>query len=346
MRGTLAVALFAFALLGLGLPAAAQIPGLPAASPHAVAQQTIGITEITVDYHRPAARDREVWGALVPYDAVWRAGANDNTVITFSDPVQVEGKALPAGRYGLHMLPTEDRWTIIFSHNSTSWGSFSYDPAEDALRVEVTPEEAPFEEQLRYGFEDVDTDSGLLTLNWAGLQVPVEITVDTPQLVLAKIRRDLRSTPGFNAAGWATAANYCLQNDINLEEALQWADRSIQIQDTFQGQWTRAGLLGKLGRAEEAQAARVAAVETANEGQANFAGYQLLQQGQVDDAIALFQKNVDRHPDSWNVYDSLAEAYQTKGDTGRARDLYSKALSLAPENQKPRITGILDQLDS
>ncbi len=330
--------------LGFAQPLAAQIQGLPAVSPHAVTQQTIGTSQVTVDYHRPATRDREVWGTLVPNGAVWRAGANDNTVIRFSDPVKIQGKDLAAGEYGLHMIPTDSTWTVIFSDNSTSWGSFSYDEAEDALRVEVTPQEAPFEEQLRYGFSDVGTDSAVLSLHWAGRQIPIEIAVDTQQLVLAKIRRDLRSTPGFNAAGWATAANYCVQNNINQEEALGWAERSIQMQDTFQGQWARAGLLEQLGRTEEAQAARLSAVETGNEGQVNFAGYQMMQQGRTAEAIALFQKNVDRHPESWNCYDSLAEAYQAKGDTQSARKLYSKALEMAPEAQKPRITGILEQL--
>jgi tetratricopeptide (TPR) repeat protein len=332
--------------VSLALPTLAQIPGLPAVSPHAVTQQTIGITQVEVDYHRPSTRDREVWGVLVPYDTVWRAGANDNTVIRFSDPVKVEGKDLPAGQYGLHMIPTAGTWTIIFSENSTSWGSFSYDEAEDVLRVEVQPKEAPFEEQLRYGFRDISTDSGVLTLSWAGLEVPIQIEVDTHDLVVAKIRRDLRSTPGFNAVGWANAANYCLINNINHEEALGWAERSIQMQDTFLGQWTRAGLLEQLDRGDEAREARLAAVASGNEGQVNFAGYQLLQQGRTDEAIELFQKNVERHPDSWNVYDSLAEAYQTKGDTRRARELYTKALSMAPENQQGRINGLLEQLRS
>src|ERR1035438_6887110 len=112
---------------------------LPLQSQHAKVTQRIGVTDITVNYHRPLVNDRKVWGALVPYGQVWRAGANENTTITFSDPVTVEGKPLEKGTYGLHMIPNADEWTIIFSKNSTSWGAFTYDQKEDALRVTVKP---------------------------------------------------------------------------------------------------------------------------------------------------------------------------------------------------------------
>src|SRR5262249_44033523 len=112
---------------------------LPRISQHGETSQTIGISTVTIKYSRPLANGREVWGKIVPYGKVWRSGANENTTITFSDDATIEGKALPAGTYGLHMIPDKDQWTIIFSKNSTSWGSFSYDQKEDALRVTVKP---------------------------------------------------------------------------------------------------------------------------------------------------------------------------------------------------------------
>ncbi len=112
---------------------------LPRQSQHARVMQRIGITDITVNYHRPLANGRPIWGKLVPYGEVWRAGANENTTITFSDPVTIEGQSLDKGTYGLHMIPGETQWTVIFSKNSTSWGSFSYEQGEDALRVNVKP---------------------------------------------------------------------------------------------------------------------------------------------------------------------------------------------------------------
>jgi len=148
---------------------------IPDASQKAAVSQTIGMTDVAVSYHRPVVNKREIWGKLVPYDQVWRAGANENTTVSFSTPVTIEGKPLAAGTYGLHMLPGKDSWTVIFSKNSTSWGSFSYDEKEDALRVTVKPHVAPFREALAYEFEDVKTDSAVLELDWEKLAVPVRI---------------------------------------------------------------------------------------------------------------------------------------------------------------------------
>ena len=130
------------ALLLLGSFGLAQsfVLDLPRPSQHAVITQRIGITDVTINYHRPMVNKRKVWGGLVPYGQVWRAGANENTTIKFTDPVTIEGKPLPAGAYGLHMIPGENEWTVIFSRNSTSWGSFTYNQAEDALRVTVKPQ--------------------------------------------------------------------------------------------------------------------------------------------------------------------------------------------------------------
>jgi tetratricopeptide (TPR) repeat protein len=326
------------------LPATAQnIQDLPRRSPHTTITQRVGITDITIDYHRPSVNDREIWGGLVPYGAVWRAGANDNTTITFSDAVRIEGEDLAAGTYGLHMLPTEEAWTVIFSNNSTSWGSFSYDEAEDALRVDVTPvESSGFEEQLRFGFDGVTNDAAKVTLHWERLSVPFAVEVDTHSLALAKIRNSLRHLPGFNWQGWNSAANYCLQNDVNHEEALQWAERSIGMNENATNLLTKSGLLQQLGRQAESAATEERALEIANEAQVNAIGYTFLfQRNDVEKAIEIFERNVAAHPESWNVYDSLGEAYASKGDTALAINAYSKAHEMAPEEQKARIESVL-----
>src|SRR5271167_1849886 len=134
---------------------------LPTLSQRALVIQRIGLTDITIVYHEPSVGGREIWGKTIPYGKVWRAGANENTTITFSDDVSIEGKPLPAGTYGLHTIPDKDQWTIIFSKNATSWGSFSYDEKEDALRVSVKPHAAEPFDVLTYVFEDVKTDSAL-----------------------------------------------------------------------------------------------------------------------------------------------------------------------------------------
>ena len=337
----------ALALLLLAVPAAAQnVQGLPRQSPGATVSQSVGVSEVTIRFHRPSVNSREVWGALVPYGQVWRAGANDNTTITFEDPVKVEGKDLAAGTYGLHMIPGEDEWTVIFSSNSTSWGSFTYDQAEDALRVAVRPEKAPYAEQLAYAFEDVSNDGAVVVLHWGELKVPFEIAFDTHALALADIRDQLRHLPRFNWQGWASAASYLVGNDIEHEQALEWIDRSIQMDENGQNLGLKVRVLEQLDRPEEARQTLARALEVSNEAQTNALGYIFLLSGDHDTAIEVFQKNVDDYSGSWNVYDSLGEAYAAKGEAGRARELYQKALSMAPEAQHARINGVLSNLSA
>jgi tetratricopeptide (TPR) repeat protein len=337
----------AVAALSAPAPAAAQaVTGLPRQSPHARVEQTIGITEVAIDYHRPAVRDRPVWGALVPYGEVWRAGANDNTTISFSDPVTIDGKPLAAGTYGLHMIPGESQWTVVFSNDSTSWGSFSYEEADDALRVTVQPEKAPFQELLEYRFEDVTNGSAIALLHWAELAVPFEIGTDTRANALASIRRQLRHLPRFSWQGWSSAAAYCVNNDFNHEEALGWIDRSIEMERNPQNLQIKARLLQQTGRTDEALALMDEALAGANEAQTNAIGYGFLQSGRVDKAIEVFEKNTRDYPESWNVWDSLGEALAVKGETAKAVENYTKALNMTTDDdQKTRIKGILAGLE-
>lgn len=320
----------------------------PQPSPKATVVQTVGIAEVSVVYCRPSVRDRKVWGDLVPYGQVWRAGANENTVVSFSHAVKVEGKDLPAGQYGLHSIPTQGMWTVIFSRNATSWGSFTYDPNEDALRVEVSPEQAPYEESLQYTFEDVTDHSATLRLHWERLSVPVRLSFDMPGIVVENARTSyLRGLAQFGWQGWNQAANYCLQNSVNMEEAIRWCDRSIAINKTFQNLWTKAGLLDKLGKASEVAAIRKEAYAIATEGDINNLGYQYMGENRMKDAIDIFKKNVKDYPKSWNVYDSLAEAYDKSGEKKLAMENYKKALSLVrDETQKKRIAQTLQRLET
>ena len=148
---------------------------LPRQSQHAVVTQRIGITDITINYHRPLANGRQIWGKLAPYGQVWRAGANENTTITFSDPVTIEGQALDKGTYGLHMIPGENQWTVIFSKNSKDWGAFTYKQDEDALRVNVKPQTAEAHDALAYDFDDLKADSAVVTMRWDKVAVPFKV---------------------------------------------------------------------------------------------------------------------------------------------------------------------------
>ncbi len=317
---------------------------VPDASPEASVGQTIGLTQVKISYHRPAVNKREVWGKLVPYNEVWRAGANENTTISFSSDVTVGGQKLAAGTYGLHMLPTEKDWMVIFSNMANAWGSFSYDPKEDAARIAVTPQPAEFQERLGYTIEDPTDTGAVAAMRWEKLKVAFPIAVDTPQVVLAAIRRDLRGLPRFFWQGWNQAAAYCLRANVNLDEALQWSDQSIGINENFSNLRVKAGLLEKKGDVKAAEALRARSVPLATETELNAYGYQLMGQKKMDEAIEVFKKNVKDHPASWNVYDSLGEAYATRGDKKLARENYTKALGMAPETQKMRIRDAIAKL--
>ncbi len=317
---------------------------LPQASPEASVAQTVGLTDIQIRYHRPAVNKRKIWGGLVPYGEVWRAGANENSTIAFSSDVTIGGHKLTAGTYGLHMLPTEKDWTAIFSHQSAAWGSFSYDPKEDAARVTVTPQPAEFQERLSYALEEPTETSVQAAMRWEKVRVAFPIEVDTPQVVVASLRRELRGLPRFFWQGWNQAAAYCLRNDVNLDEALEWSNQSLAVAETFTNLRVKAGLLEKKGDTKAAEALRAKSLRIATETEMNTYGYQLLGQKKIDEAIEAFKKNVKDHPASWNVYDSLAEAYAAKGDKKLAVENYNKALSMAPETQKKRINAELAKL--
>jgi tetratricopeptide (TPR) repeat protein len=286
-----------------------------------------------------------VWGTLVPYGQVWRAGANQNTTVSFSTPVTVNGTALAAGTYGLHMIPTAGDWTVIFSKETGAWGSFSYDEKEDAVRVTAKPEAAPYQERLGYTFDEPTADSVVLALRWEKLRVPLALRIDLGRTVLENYKAQLRGLPRFGWQGWNQAANWAAQNGIDLDDAMAWADRSIAMNRNFANLRTKALVLTKEGDTAGAGALTKEAVSIATEAEINAYGYQLVGQQKVDDAIAMFEKNVKDHPASWNAYDSLAEAYGMKGDRKKALENYTKALNLTTVDiQKTRIAGTIEQL--
>ncbi|HEX7251261.1 MAG TPA: DUF2911 domain-containing protein [Thermoanaerobaculia bacterium] len=339
------VSILAAAMIGVAASALAQAPlKLPQASPASEVTQTVGLTEIQIDYHRPAVNGRKVWGGLVPYGEVWRAGANENTTIRFSTPVTVGGKKLDAGTYGLHMIPGEKEWTVIFSNMNVAWGSFSYDPKEDSGRVTVTPHPADFEERLSYRFDNPTETSVEASMHWEKLAVGFPIEADTPKIVVDSLRAQLRGLPRFSWQGWSQAANYCAQHGVNLPEALTWADRSIGMNENFQNVRVKAAILEKTGDAKGAESLRAQAMKIATETDLNNYGYALMSQQKMDEAIAIFQRNTREHPQSWNVWDSLAESYERQGNKKAAIDNYTKALSMAPPDQKKRIEGTLSRL--
>jgi len=343
-RTTAALATLCLALLAQGF-SQPQLP-VPQPSPAADLSQTVGIAEVKVSYHRPAVKGRTVWGQLVPYNEIWRAGANENTVLSFSHPLRVGGKELPAGSYGLHMIPTPSTWTIILSKNSTSWGSYFYKEDEDALRFTVTPQQGEFTEWLQYEFSDLSDTGAVLWLRWDKLRIPIAIGADTRSHVLAKARDEyLRGAAGFTWQGFNQAAQYALRSKSNLDEALQWANRSTGMVENFANLRTKAAVLEAMGRNQEAAPLQARAMTIATEADINTLGYTLMGQKKMKEAIEMFEKNVKDHPDSWNVYDSLAEGLENTGDVKGAIKNYEKAMQkTTDESQKKRITSTLKRL--
>jgi hypothetical protein len=317
--------------------------------------QQIGLVRVTIDYsspdvHAPNGQDRrgKIWGTLVPWGihdlgfnnrkGPWRAGANENTVFTVSHPVKIQGQPLPAGRYGLHMLAAEGEWTLIFSKNSSAWGSFTYDEAEDALRVKTTPEKAPYREWLTYDFVERRPDRATVALLWEELSVPFSVTVDNmASLYIANLRDELRGAAGFNWQSWNAAAQYCLQQNQNLDEALKWAENATALpfvgQANFSTLSTKAQILEKLSRPADAATVMSQALDLpgALPIEIHQYGRRLLTQGKSKEALAVFQKNAKRFGDAWPVHVGLARGYSAVGDYATALKHAEIAVKQAPD---------------
>lgn len=350
----------ALALAGLAGPALAQNVTLPPSggNQRSTLTQHIGLVEVSIDYssphvHNPATTDRrgKIWGTLVPYGMAnlgfgtcgdqcpWRGGANENTVFTTSQDVKVQGEPLPAGAYGLHIIPDkEGEWTIIFSKNHTSWGSFTYDVKEDALRVKAKPAKSDYHEDLTYEFRDRQEDHATAVLLWEDLELPFAITVDNPnQLYVDNLRRELRSSPGFTWQSWNAAAQFCLRHKIDLEEAQHWAEigaNSPQVgQENFTSLTTLADLQAANGHAADGKKTRDRALRLPGTDSIQIHVYarSLLAQGKPEEAMAMFEINAKLHPNVWPVHFGLARGHAALGHSKEAIAEAKLALPQAPD---------------
>jgi hypothetical protein len=291
---------------------------------------------------------RKVWGGLVPYDQVWRAGANENTTIAFSDPVAVEGQALAKGIYGLHMIPGTDQWTVIFSKNSSAWGSFTYKPEEDALRVTVKPQPCEMHEALAYDFDDVHPDTAAVTMRWEKLAVPFHVSVSDKEITMASLRDQLRGGLQYTWEGWAEAANYSLANKTDLEQGLKWADASIGQEERYDTLMLKAQILDALNRGSDAAPLKSRALGMASASQLYFYGRQLqLVQKKPDEAMAVYREAVQKYPDHWLGHMASARLNSAAGDYQKAAADVKAALAAgAPEQQKPGLNAYLKRLEA
>lgn len=329
--------------------------------------QYIGPVAVTIDYHSPDVhapngddRRGKIWGTLVPWGTIddpfgtctecpWRGGANENTTFTVSHDVKVQGQPLKAGRYGLHLIPAEQGdWTLVLSNNSTSWGSFFYDVAEDALRVKVTPAKSEYHEWLTYEFTDRQPSQATAALKWEDLQIPWTIQVDdVTGLYLTKIRQELRDSPGFNSQNWVAAAQYALQAK-RPGDALELADAAVNRtfigEANFQTLNTLAMAQEAAGKTADATATRERAMNhpTATAVDLHQYGRQLLAQGKKADALRIWQLNAKRNPNVWPVHVGLARGYSANGRYKEALKEAKLALAQAPDdvNKKSLADGI------
>jgi len=335
---------------------------------HAEVSQWIGPVKISIDYHspkvhNPANNDRtgHIWGELVHYGffdegfgptkgAPWRAGANESTSITFSHDVKVEGKDLKAGNYALFLdVEKSGPWQWVFS-NHQGWGSYQYDPKDDALRVAVTPEDAPFTEFLTYGFDQRRPDSAVAYLQWEKQRIPLKIEVpNVNALYVAKMRQDLESWAGFNYQNWQTAAKFCADNKINLEEGLTWADKAINGpfrgatigHEDFSTFSTKAAVLDALGRESDAEAVMQKALHLpGTDAYSVYAyGMGLLRSDKKDKAMKVFAFNQQQHPqDKFWVSLGLARGYAALGDKKNAIANWEVVVQNVPSNLSNRTT--------
>ncbi len=332
---------------------------LPEASQRGTVSQRVGITDITIDYGRPSVKGRKIWGELVPYGfnnfrfgtstaAPWRSGANYNTTIDFTHDVKIEGKDIKAGTYGLHMALQEDgKVTLIFSTNTTSWGSYFYKESEDVLRVDVLSKEGPQTEILTYTFDNFDATSATASLKWDKKVIPFKIEVNVTDIVMKGIADDLRNPKGFQQSSWDNAASYAY-NAGKLEKALEWVNASISgnffSKETFSNLSLKSQILRKQGKTSEANELITKASRLGNSSELYQLGTQLIAAGEKDIAFTVLKNNVKDNKGAWPSNYGLAKGYAAKGDYKNAIKSINKSLNVAPDRFKNRLNSELEKL--
>jgi hypothetical protein len=339
---------FGTGLLGLAAIATARADlDLPEVSQLAVNKQRVGLTDITITYHRPLVNGRKIWGGLVPLGEVWRAGANENTTIEFGSPVSVEGQPLAKGIYGLHMIPTADSWTVIFSKMSSAWGSYSYKQEEDALRVNVKPRPIEMEEALEFEFEDLKPDSATVTLKWEKTAVPFKVAINDAEATLANIRNQMRGRAQYQWEAPNQAAQFCLSKKINLDEALTWADLSIQNEERFENLTTKADLLKAMNKPDEAKKIWDQALAKTTPVQLYSYGRRLQSEKKDAEAMEILKNLAKRYPESPFGHLANARIKSAAGDFAGAAEDAKKAQAVAiSDQQKNSIKALIDRLQA
>jgi tetratricopeptide (TPR) repeat protein len=353
--------LFAFPLL-------AQVPyntALPNGyTKKAMVSELVGLTQVTIIYHRPAVNGREgkIWNTLVHKGfidqgfgnrkpAPWRAGANETTIIEFDNDVKVEEQVLRKGKYGLFIAYDPEESIIIFSKRADAWGSFFYEEKDDVLRVKVKPQ--PVEksvEHLKYEFTGQTPNSAVIALSWEKLSIPFRVEVDYLKQQFDAFVIESQNPRGFTSQGLNIAANWCLQNNYELEKGLQWATLATGTSfpgdpTSFPALATKAGILQKLGKTEEANALLKTALPYGSVAQVQQLGRQLLTTKQPKVALDIFQYNYNKNPDQFITLTGMARGLSANGEYTKALEYANKALALAPNDiNKQAVATMIEKL--
>lgn len=325
--------------------------------------ERIGVTDITINYDRPGVKGREgkIWGQLVhtgfadldfgtSHSAPWRAGANECTTIKFSTDVMIEGRPLPAGKYGFFIAYDPNECTLIFSKNNSAWGSYFYNEKDDALRVKVKPVALDKSvEWLSYDFMNEKEFSSTIALSWEKLQIPFKIEVDYIKTQLDVFRKELQTDIGFDWRPWRQAAKFCADINTNLEEGLQWSEYSVSGryigEKNFQTLSTKAEILSRLNRTAEADATMKEALSVGGINQLNNYALQLLDQKRSKEAFDVFKMNYDKNPNKFITNMGLAKGYSATGNYKEALKYAQAALAQAPdEDSKNTVTDAIAKL--
>jgi len=360
--------LFFFAFISFALLSFAQIPYNSAApngyTKKAMISEQVGLTKVSITYHRPAVKGREgkIWGGIVHKGFIdqgfgngkpspWRAGANENTVIEFDNDVKVEGQLLSKGKYGFFIAYDPLESTIIFSKKSDAWGSFFYDEKEDVLRAKVKIE--PIEksvENLKYEFTAQTLNSAVIVLSWEKLSIPFKVEVDHLKQQFDAFVIESQNPRGFTSQGLTIAANWALQNNYGLEKALEWATLASGQNfpgdpTSFSSLSTKAGLLDKLGKADEAAAVIKTALPFGNAGQLQQFGRQLIMAKKPKAALEVFQFNYNKNPNQFITLTGMARGLSANAEYTKALEFADKALPLAPnEANKQAVQAMIEKL--
>lgn len=328
----------------------------------AMVGEQIYITKVEINYDRPGVKGREgkIYGTPIVHTgyadmsdfgtakkAPWRAGANENTTIEFSTDVKIEGKDLPAGKYGFFVMYGADECSIIFSKDNASWGNYFYDEKNDVLRVKVKPVKLEKSvEWLKYEFVDQTENSAVIALQWEKVMIPFKVEVDIIKTMLDDYRTELKSAHGFDPKAWAQAADFCLKHKTNMEEGNEWASKAMLFQKDFGTMSTKAQFLTLKGETKRADSLMTEAMKVGSVGEVHQYGRQLLSQKKNMQALDVFTLNAKNHPKEFTTYFGLARGYSAVGDHKKALVNAKAALALAPnELNKQSVEGMIKKIE-